>query len=981
MENNTRKGSTWRKWDLHIHSPASIVQNYGGNTTEAWEKFMVAIENLPTAVKVIGINDYYFIDGYERIMHERIKNNRLQNIEKIFPILEFRLDTFGSATETKFSKINFHILFNLDESKIKEEIKKVKEEFISRIPLTKLDKHKTTPLSKENLSKLGGNLKDGFENLIPSTQFVFDLLKTETWAEKTFTFLGYIEWNNLDKGEQLKNFKDDVYQHANAFLTASELDCIEKKKEIIEKFGKLQLLHSQDIHDFNKFQNYKCYTWIKADPTFEGLQQILIEPEERIYIGETPTQLHNKKENATYIIDKLLITTNENKNEWFDNVNEISFNSGLVAIIGNKGSGKSALTDIISICGNSLNAKYSFLTKDKFLSPALINVNRKYKASLRFNDNYQSEFIALNEIVSDPTKTEKIVYLSQSFVSDLCDSLDNTKLQNEINRVIFSHIPEQQRYNFNNYDRLIDYLSRTSNNIIENEQRELNRINKLIVELEQKLKPNYKTKLQNQKNELERQRMELEKQKPQEVKPIENEKNNQILEEFRRLNDIFRLQVDDKTNAQDKLNKATIQQKEIELIISEIHAKQQEFKQLIDKINNNQFLKEKSINGNDFIILKINDTKIFEIQNQIKNDLNLFNIEKEKTDTEWQNTKILIHKLNEQLTHEHKQYKDYQILITEWNAKYKNLQTQIDDLHWEIDKIEHQYIHQLRELEDTRKQISTKVVEAYITKSKNLSQLHTSTEELAKRRLEHFKIKNSDLIKFKTDIYFNDNFNSLFFNYIARNRVGSFYGVAEGENLLNDIKSELNINDLSSIAEFPDKILSKLKVNHTTNNENLIENQLRNGVNITDLYNFLFGFSYLDTKIRIKYEEKNINELSPGQKGILLLIFYLIIDNDKRPLIIDQPEENLDNETIFNVLVPIIKEVKKQRQLIIVTHNPNVAIVCDAEQIINTEMDKIRNLITYTCGSIENVRLRTFSLDILEGTEPAFNNRKTKYGA
>ncbi len=64
VNKNNPAGSTWKKWDLHIHSPCSIVQNYGGNTDAAWEAFLADLEKLPTEFKAIGINDYIFIDGY-----------------------------------------------------------------------------------------------------------------------------------------------------------------------------------------------------------------------------------------------------------------------------------------------------------------------------------------------------------------------------------------------------------------------------------------------------------------------------------------------------------------------------------------------------------------------------------------------------------------------------------------------------------------------------------------------------------------------------------------------------------------------------------------------------------------------------------------------------------------------------------------------------------------------------------------------------
>lgn len=158
VNDNFSVGSIWRKWDLHIHTPLSICQKYGGTQEGVFDKYIDALERLPKAVKVIGITDYYFIDGYEKVMEYKA-NGRLKNIDKIFPILEFRIDTFGSGNENNLQKINLHVLFNVDETQIKKEITKIKDEFISQVPLTKLDKHKTKMLSKENLVAEGGSLQ------------------------------------------------------------------------------------------------------------------------------------------------------------------------------------------------------------------------------------------------------------------------------------------------------------------------------------------------------------------------------------------------------------------------------------------------------------------------------------------------------------------------------------------------------------------------------------------------------------------------------------------------------------------------------------------------------------------------------------------------------------------------------------------------------------------------------------------------------
>jgi predicted ATPase len=85
---------------------------------------------------------------------------------------------------------------------------------------------------------------------------------------------------------------------------------------------------------------------------------------------------------------------------------------------------------------------------------------------------------------------------------------------------------------------------------------------------------------------------------------------------------------------------------------------------------------------------------------------------------------------------------------------------------------------------------------------------------------------------------------------------------------------------------------------------------------------------------------------------------------------------------MFDLLVPCLREAKKKRQVIIVTHNPNLAVVADAEQIIHASLDKVNgNQMTYTSGALENPEINKKVLDVLEGTRPAFDNRAGKYSA
>jgi ABC-type cobalamin/Fe3+-siderophores transport system ATPase subunit len=159
-----------------------------------------------------------------------------------------------------------------------------------------------------------------------------------------------------------------------------------------------------------------------------------------------------------------------------------------------------------------------------------------------------------------------------------------------------------------------------------------------------------------------------------------------------------------------------------------------------------------------------------------------------------------------------------------------------------------------------------------------------------------------------------------------------------------------------------------------------VKDQIKQDTEIDAFYNLIYSLDYLKPEYILQWAGKDLSQLSPGERGTVLLIFYLFISKENTPLVIDQPEGNLDNETVYGVLRPCIKLAKNRRQIIIVTHNPNLAVVCDADQVIHCEMKKEENnKITYTNGAIENPVINKALIDILEGTRPAFNKRDDKY--
>ncbi|WSH29997.1 hypothetical protein U8P75_26555 (plasmid) [Rhizobium beringeri] len=154
----------------------------------------------------------------------------------------------------------------------------------------------------------------------------------------------------------------------------------------------------------------------------------------------------------------------------------------------------------------------------------------------------------------------------------------------------------------------------------------------------------------------------------------------------------------------------------------------------------------------------------------------------------------------------------------------------------------------------------------------------------------------------------------------------------------------------------------------------------RQARDIKKFYDFLYSLEYFEARYELRLGGKDLNQLSPGEKGLLLLVFYLHLDTDNSPLIIDQPEDNLDNDSIFLVLAKCIREAKKTRQVVLVTHNPNLAVGADAEQIVYVQLDKVNGYkFSYDCGSIENPNTNGHIIKILEGSRPAFVQRRLKY--
>lgn len=213
MRNNSR-GSLWRKWDLHIHTPASLRQEYGGNTDDAWDKFIHDLENLPSEFKVIGVNDYIFLDGYKKLLGAKL-SGRLSNIELLLPVIELRIDKFV-GTEGHWGRINLHVIFS---DEIPADV--IESQFINGLS----SKYKLSPeyseLTKQwaaiptlgSLEQLGNLIinsvpqerrnqfstpvVEGFNNLNVSFESVLTILENPYFAGKYLLSIGKTEWASM----------------------------------------------------------------------------------------------------------------------------------------------------------------------------------------------------------------------------------------------------------------------------------------------------------------------------------------------------------------------------------------------------------------------------------------------------------------------------------------------------------------------------------------------------------------------------------------------------------------------------------------------------------------------------------------------------------------------------------------------------------------------------------------------------------------
>lgn len=433
------RGSEWRLWDLQLHAPdTKLSDHYVIEGGDVWKEYCQRLAASPVAA--FGITDYFSADGFLRTRDE-LASRHPDCTKLLIPNIELRsTDVVNKARE----EVHIHLLFNPELPNLQAVLRK----FLAQLATSKTDSAGRAVMAGELTARAD------FEEATVAREAIRAAL-THVFgrdAELSESVVIVSSANNdgirPERGKKRKEvISDEIDKFSNCFwghqgnveyfldpdrLEAPDVTALKKP-----------VLSASDAHSFEDMEarlgrvelrddgsRYEP-TWIKADPTFEGLRQILFEPENRVCIGEEPPVRRRVRENKTKYIRALRISstgqTPPDGGVWFQDI-DIPLNHELVAIIGNKGSGKSAVTDVLGLVGNSHHQHvqqeeggrpeelFSFLNARKFLKGGLASA---FEGRATWEDEEESPPRALNAKVNLDSP-ERVEYLPQKYLERLC---------------------------------------------------------------------------------------------------------------------------------------------------------------------------------------------------------------------------------------------------------------------------------------------------------------------------------------------------------------------------------------------------------------------------------------------------------------------------------------------------------------------------------------------------------------------------------
>ena len=532
---NDPRGSIWRIWDLHVHTPCSVLNN--GFPTD-FDEYASALLQRTVAMQIaaVGITDYFTAEGYRRLREVLDDDDRLAALcgaetanavrhVLFMPNIELRTSTIVRSPDGHDRRVNFHVLFSNEVTP-----EQIEEDFLREVKFTAegtpggIDEE--WPLTIRNLETLGQRLKAqhapftamsdlavGMMNAVVNHGEVSEVLERKRsifgnrylLAVPANEDLSECSWDGQGHlARKLMIQKSHMLFSANTRTRDFALGLRHPSvEEFIAEFKSLKpCVHGSDAHDEEHLfvPDEQRYTWIKADPTFAGLKRILREPDSRVFIGPEPPALDRQRTNTTRYCNLISFAKDPDSTldeHWFSG--DVPLNTGLVAVIGNKGSGKSALADSLGLVGNSPRESYfSFLHHDKFRRPRERKAEQ-FLASLHWLSG-EIDPRRLSDSV-DPTSVETIKYIPQNYLETICNEVaggEGSEFDKELKSVIFSHVPDDQRLECDSFDELINFRTNETHEHIALLQRKLHDLNMRIVELNARLTEEHRQGLDQQ---------------------------------------------------------------------------------------------------------------------------------------------------------------------------------------------------------------------------------------------------------------------------------------------------------------------------------------------------------------------------------------------------------------------------------------------------------------------------------------------------
>ncbi|TAN45329.1 MAG: hypothetical protein EPN22_02820 [Nitrospirae bacterium] len=404
------RGSEWRKWDLHVHTPfTKFSNNYvAEDGADIWNEFCNIIEN--SDVEAFGITDYFSVENYF-IFIDKFRT-QYPNSKKVFFLnIELRLEV---SVNKKAEEVNIHIIFTCkpDKSKV--------ESFLSKLQ-TNMTRNGAPLFCKDLTGKEYESAGVDYKKIKPILKEVFG---------NDECYLIFAAANNAglrpDTSSPRKlNITDEIdkvcdgffggHQNINYFLDTNRYETDEKalSKPVISgcdahSFGDLlDWLGKRIIGNENEIQ--RDITWIKAEPTFEGLKQIIYDPGTRVIIGEkTPVQPTNVIDSITFNIPqnaKITVDQNNRKAKedifCFANIQTTFYFSPFFnCFIGGRGSGKSTVLNFLGQYSTDSSSSRSFWEK---IQPSFDTADTSI---FSFSGIETFEFIGQSEVESFATNKE-----------------------------------------------------------------------------------------------------------------------------------------------------------------------------------------------------------------------------------------------------------------------------------------------------------------------------------------------------------------------------------------------------------------------------------------------------------------------------------------------------------------------------------------------------------------------------------------------